>query len=127
MRYVRYQAPPSLRLRYHFRDRFGKDIIGAREYDPVTGEGKRELGDTGVLIDFFSPQGYVELDGHTNPTREALDAAFASVQTFTSGEAQPIESKNLDTVIKKTEQDTRLEEGLKANADNRQTIKTATE
>jgi hypothetical protein len=121
MKYVRYDAPPSLRLRFHFRDRFGKDIAGAREYDPITGEGKRELGDTGVLVPFFSPHGYVELDGHTNPTREALDAAFASVQTFASGEPQPIESSNLDTVIKKTEQDTRLEEGLKANAANVQT------
>jgi hypothetical protein len=39
MKYIRYDAPPELRLRYHFRNRFGKDILGARDYDPTTGVG----------------------------------------------------------------------------------------
>jgi hypothetical protein len=120
MKYVRYDAPPSLRLRFHFRNRFGKDIEGAREFDPVTGEGIREIGETGVMVPFFEPQGYVDLDGHMNPTREVLDMVFASVQTLKSGEPQPIESSALDATIKKAEQDERLRKGLESNEPEQQ-------
>lgn len=108
MKYTRYDAPPAVRLRYHFRDRFGKDIVGAREYDPLTGEGIREIGDSGIMVPFFSPGGYVEVDGHTNPSQEALTALFTATQAT-------LDNKVMDTVVKKVETDVTLRKGKEIN------------
>lgn len=111
MKYVRYDAPPELRLRYHFRDKFGNDILRAREYDPETGicqiqpEGTRDE----VRVEVFKPGGYVELDGHVNPTREQLDALFQNSRMIISNPAA------LDKIAKKVSEDVRHEQGFQQN------------
>jgi hypothetical protein len=108
--YVRYDAPPELRLRYHFRNRFGKDILGARDYDPVSGVGhKLNPNGTGDLVEFFEPNGFVEVDGHTNPSQEVLDALFKNTQIVISNR------EALDQIARRVSADVRLEEGKKAN------------
>jgi hypothetical protein len=111
MKYVRYDAPPELRLRYHFRDKFGADIVGARDYDPETGicHIHPEGTDEGVLIAVFKPHGYVEIDGHVNPTQEVLDGLFDNSKMVISN------PEVLDRIAKKVSEDVRLEEGIKQN------------
>ena len=107
--YVRYNAPPEFRLRFHFRDKFGRDIVGAREYDPETGIGRALApGTEDVLIPFFKPHGYVEIDGHTNPSQETLDKLFA-----TTVDSTIVPSKEeLDSTVKMSEQDVRYEKQI---------------
>lgn len=103
MKYIRYEAPPELRLRFHFRNRFGNDIEGAREFDPETGEGVREVGHTGVMIPFYHAQGYVEIDGHVNPSAETLQALFANSQAV-------LQKELMDATVKKIEEHVRFNE-----------------
>ena len=113
MKYIRYNAPPEMRLRFHFRDKFGHDIYGAREYDPSTGEGKRlKIGltdeDENNLVEFFAPQGYVEIDGHTNPTEEALATIFEAGKASLNPEV-------MNETVKRTEEHVRFEKGTREN------------
>lgn len=110
MKYVRYDAPPELRLRFHFRDKFGKDILWAREYDPVTGIGKRAVPESDAMIEFFLPEGYVEIDGHTNPSQEVLDALFANTQAVLNKDI-------MDKTVNKIEQGVTLRKGQAEVAD----------
>jgi hypothetical protein len=113
--YERYKAPPEFRLRFHFRDKFGNDIKGAREYDPETGTGRavapgtesRPTVEEEVLVPFFKPHGYVEIDGHTNPSQETLDKLFATAD----GKAVP-DKATLDKTVKMSEQDVRFNEQI---------------
>lgn len=109
--YERYKAPPEFRLRFHFRDKFGKDIIGARTYDPETGEGRALAPGTSeedpTLIPFFKPHGYVEIDGHVNPSQEVLDHLFA-----TAGQGPVVDKQELDDNVKASEQDVRFDEKI---------------
>lgn len=110
MKYVRYDAPPELRLRFHFRDKFGEDIKGAREYDPATGEG-RGVPYPGApednLVPFFKPEGYVEIDGHVNPSEETLTAVFANSKAV-------LQKDIMDKVVKHIEQEVHYREGKAA-------------
>lgn len=110
MKYVRYDAPPELRLRFHFRDKFGKDIERARDYDPVTGVCHRAVPESDVLLEFFCPEGYVEIDGHTNPSQETLDALFTNAQTALNKELQ-------DKMVNRIEQQVTLRKGQAEVAD----------
>jgi hypothetical protein len=108
MKYTRYEAPPEFRLRFHFRDKFGNDIKGAREYDPATGEGMALApGSEDLLIPFFKPQGYVEIDGHTNPSQETLNKLFETADSKTV-----VGKEELDTTVKMSEQDVRFKEEI---------------
>ena len=110
MKYTRYEAPPELRLRYHFRNRFGQDILRARDYDPVTGVGHRGVPDSDNLIEFFEPNGYVEIDGHTNPSQETLDALFTEGKAALNKELQ-------DKIVNRIEQQVTLRKGQEEVAD----------
>lgn len=110
MKYTRYEAPPELRLRYHFRDKFGRDIERARDYDPVTGVGHRAVPESDALLEFFCPEGYVEIDGHTNPSQEVLDALFAEGRTVLNKELQ-------DKMVNRIEQQVTLRKGQAEVAD----------
>ena len=112
MKYIRYEAPPELRLRYHFRNRFGQDIERARDYDPETGVGHRYVPpeDSGILLEFFEPNGYVEIDGHTNPSQETLDALFAEGRTALNKDLQ-------DKMVNRIEQQVTLRKGQAEVAD----------
>lgn len=110
MKYVRYDAPPELRLRYHFRDKFGRDIERAREYDPVTGIGHRAVPGSDALLEFFLPEGYVEIDGHTNPSQETLDALFAEGKAALNKDLQ-------DKIVNRIEQQVTLRKGQAEVAD----------
>lgn len=110
MKYVRYDAPPELRLRFHFRDKFGEDIKGARDYDPVTGVGHAlpyPDAPEDVLLEFFKPEGYVEIDGHVNPSEEALQAIFANSKAV-------LQKDIMDKVVKQIEQEVHYREGQAA-------------
>lgn len=111
MKYIRYDAPPELRLRYHFRDKFGQDILGARDYDPETGvcHIHPQGTDENVLIEAFKPNGFVEIDGHVNPSAEVLQALFDNSKMIISNPAA------LDKIAKKVSEDVRFEQGLKEN------------
>jgi hypothetical protein len=104
MKYVRYDAPPEMRLRFHFRNRFGEDILWAREYDPVTGIGIKAVPDSDNTIEFFEPNGYVEIDGHTNPSEEALQAVFNNSKAA-------LQKEIMDKVVKQIEQEVHYREG----------------
>lgn len=110
MKYIRYEAPPELRLRYHFRDKFGRDIERARDYDPVTGVGHRAVPESDALLEFFLPDGYVEIDGHTNPSQETLDALFNEGRTALNKELQ-------DKMVNRIEQQVTLRKGQAEVAD----------
>lgn len=101
--YERFKAPPELKLRFHIRDKFGKDITHSLDYDPATGIGHCYVPNSDATIEYFKPGGYVEIDGHVNPSQEALDAIYTSVQAGFSW-------KVTEAVIKKIEQDVRLKE-----------------
>lgn len=119
MKYVRYDAPPELRLRYHFRDKFGRDIERARDYDPITGVGHRAVPESDALIEFFLPEGYVEIDGHTNPSQETLDALFANAQAVLNKDI-------MDKTVNKIEQGVTLRKGQAEVADQPGDIQPAT-
>ena len=106
MKYIRYDAPPEMRLRFHFRNRFGQDILWAREYDPVTGIGIKAVPDSDNTIEFFEPNGYVEIDGHTNPSEEALQAIFNNSKAA-------LQKEVMDKVVKQIEQEVHYREGAK--------------
>lgn len=109
MKYVRYDAPSELRLRYHFRNRFGRDIIGARDYDPITGKGhKLNPNNPEKLDEFFEPNGFVDLDGHVNPSEELLNEMFIKHPMLQDKESN-------DLFIRKTEERLRLEKGIREN------------
>jgi hypothetical protein len=115
MKYVRYDAPPELRLRYHFRDKFGRDIERARDYDPVTGVGHRAVPESDVLLEFFAAEGYVEIDGHTNPSQETLDALFSNGQTALNKDLQ-------DKLVNRIEQQVTLRKGQAEVSDQSSSI-----
>lgn len=115
MKYVRYDAPPELRLRYHFRNKFGQDIERARDYDPVTGVGHKAVPESDNLLEFFAPDGYVEIDGHTNPSQETLDALFANGQTALNKDLQ-------DKMVNRIEQQVTLRKGQAEVADQSSTV-----
>lgn len=106
--YERYKAPDALKLRFHIRDKFGIDITNSLDYDPETGVGHCYVPNSDAIIKYFKPQGYVEVDGHVNPTQEALAAIYQSVQ---SG----FDSNVMHATIKKVEQDVRFNKGTEEN------------
>jgi len=107
MKYVRNDAPPELRLRFHIRDKFGQDILRTLDYDPETGIGHCYVPDSDNTIEYFRPGGYVEIDGHVNPNQETLDMLYA--ETTQRGITDtPI----MDETIKKSEQDVRFSKGI---------------
>jgi hypothetical protein len=103
--YERYKAPDALKLRFHIRDKFGKDITNSLDYDPATGIGHCYVPNSDATIEYFKPGGYVEIDGHVNPSQEALEAVYQSVEAGFSKEV-------MDATIKKVEQDVRYNKGL---------------
>jgi hypothetical protein len=112
MKYVRYDAPPEIRLRYHFRDKFGNDILRSLDYDPATGIGhtyvrERADGTKEGTIEYFRPGGYVEVDGHINPSPETLQALFANSKAVLTKEV-------MDATVKKIEQEVHYREGQAA-------------
>lgn len=98
--YERYKAPGEVKLRFHIRDKFGNDIFHSLDYDPETGVGHCYVPDSDVIIEYFKPGGYVEVDGHTNPSQEALYAIYATVHST-------LDPTVLNATIKKVEQDVR--------------------
>ena len=104
MKYVRYDAPPELRLRFHIRDKFGQDILRTLDYDPETGVGHCYVPDTENTIEYFRPGGYVEIDGHVNPSPEALEAIFANSKAVLTKEV-------MDATVKQIEQEVHYREG----------------
>lgn len=110
MKYVRYDAPPELRLRFHFRDKFGQDIAFARDYDPETGVGHFQPPGSDALVEFFKPNGYVELDGHHNPSQETLDVLFKHGKAMLNKELQ-------DRVVNDIEREVTLRKGQAEVAD----------
>jgi hypothetical protein len=109
MKYIRNDAPPELRLRFHIRDKFGQDITHSLDYDPSTGVGHCYVPHSDAIIEYFKPGGYVEIDGHVNPSEEALAAVYQSVQ---SG----LDSNIMHATIKKVEQDVRFAKGTEENS-----------
>src|SRR5262245_32405993 len=107
MKYVRNEAPPALRLRFHIRDKFGQDILRTPYYDRDTAIGHCYGTDSDNTIEYFRPGGYVEIDGHVNPNQETLDMLYA--ETTQRGITDtPI----MDETIKKSEQDVRFSKGI---------------
>lgn len=99
MMYDRQHAPDELKLRFHIRNKRGEDILGALRYDPSTGQGfRRDM--YGKETEFFVGGGYVEIDGHSNPIREELEAIYASVRSHLSTEVR-------DAAVKKVVEDAR--------------------
>lgn len=115
MKYTRYEAPPELRLRYHFRNRFGQDIERARDYDPTTGVGHRAVPESDNLLEFFEPNGYVEIDGHTNPSQETLDALFTEGRTALNKDLQ-------DKMVNRIEQQVTLRKGQAEVSDQSKSV-----
>src|SRR5262245_5953452 len=107
MKYVRNDAPPELRLRFHIRDKFGADILRTLDYDPETGIGHCYVPDSENTIEYFKPNGYVEIDGHVNPNQETLDMLYAEVK-----QRGMTDTPIMDETIKKSEQDARFNQGL---------------
>lgn len=109
MKYVRNDAPPELRLRFHVRDKFGQDIYRTLDYDPETGVGHCYVPETDPqqTIEYFKPHGYVEIDGHVNPNQETLDMLYAEVK-----QRGITDSNIMDETIKKSEQDVRFNKGI---------------
>lgn len=108
MKYVRNDAPPEVRLRFHIRDKFGKDITHALDYDPDTGVGHCYVPNSEATIEYFKPQGYVEVDGHVNPSQEALQAIYESVKAGLSSEV-------MHETVKRIEEDVRFRKGTQEN------------
>ena len=104
MKYVRNEAPPELRLRYHIRDKFGVDILRSLDYDPETGVGHCYVPTSDQTIEYFRPGGFVEIDGHVNPSREALEAIFANSNAV-------LQKEIMDKVVKQIEQEVHFREG----------------
>jgi hypothetical protein len=101
MMYDREHAPGELKLRFHIRNKRGEDILGALRYDPSTGQGfRRDM--YGKETEFFVGGGYVEIDGHSNPIREELEAIYASARSHLSTEVR-------DATVKKVIDDARAE------------------
>jgi hypothetical protein len=99
MMYDREHAPGELKLRFHIRNKRGEDILNTLRYDPDTGQGfKRDI--YGHEIEFFEGSGYVDIDGHTNPIKEELDAIYASVRAHLSPAVR-------ESVIRKVIEDAR--------------------
>lgn len=94
-----------MKLRFHIRDKFGVDIYHSIDYDPETGVGHRYVPDSEEIIEYFKPGGYVEIDGHTNPTQKTLDAIYSSVH---AGYNENV----MHATIKQIEQDVRVDEGI---------------
>lgn len=106
--YKRYEAPDALKLRFHIRDKFGQDITHSLDYDPATGVGHCYVPGSDATIEYFKPGGYVEIDGHVNPSEESLAAIYSSIQ---SG----FDKNVMDATIKKVEQDVRFNKGTEEN------------
>ena len=106
MKYIRNDAPPELRLRFHIRDKFGNDILRSLDYDPDTGVGHCYVPDSDNTIEYFRPGGYVEIDGHVNPSREAMDAVYANSKAV-------LQKEVMDATVKKIEQEVHYREGQK--------------
>lgn len=106
--YERHKAPDAIKLRFHIRDKFGRDITNSLDYDPETGVGHCYVPNSDATIEYFKPQGYVEVDGHVNPSPEALDAIYSSVQAG-------LDPKVMEATIKKVEQDVRFKKGNEEN------------
>jgi len=105
-KYVRNDAPPELRLRFHIRDKFGQDILRTLDYDPETGVGHCYVPDSENTIEYFRPGGYVEIDGHVNPSPEVLEAIFANSRAV-------LQKEVMDATVKKIEQEVHFREGTK--------------
>lgn len=106
--YERSKAPDAVKLRFHIRDKFGKDITNSLDYDTDTGVGHCYVPNSEAIVEYFKPGGYVEIDGHVNPSSEALEAIYQSVQ---SG----LDSNVMHATIKKVEQDVRFNKGFEEN------------
>jgi hypothetical protein len=107
--YERSKAPPEIKLRFHIRDKFGHDIFRSLDYDTDTGVGHCYVPDSDAIIEYFKPGGYVEIDGHVNPSPEALDALYQTVKSTLNPEV-------MNQVIKKVEQDVRFNKGKEEQA-----------
>ena len=107
--YERHKAPDAVKLRFHIRDKFGQDIFHSLDYDPATGVGHCYVPNSDATIEYFKPGGYVEVDGHVNPSEEALEAIYQSVKAG-------LDSNVMHATIKKVEQDVHFKQGTKDNA-----------
>ena len=69
----------DVQVRTKILDQYGNPVIGAIEYDPSTGFGKRIKDPTlGLVEDFYCKDGSIELDGHnfddTNHDQTEVDS-----------------------------------------------------
>jgi len=101
--YERSRAPNEIKLRFHIRDKFGKDIIHSLDYNTDTGVGHCYVPNSDAIIEYFKPGGYVEVDGHVNPSEQALQAIYSN----TSATLHP---EVMNAVVKKVEQDVGVNE-----------------
>lgn len=106
--YERSKAPDAIKLRFHIRDKFGKDIERSLDYDPETGVGHCYVPNSDAIIEYFKPQGYVEIDGHVNPSSEALQAIYESVKAG-------LDSNVMHETVKRIEENVRYRKGLEEN------------
>lgn len=106
--YERSKAPDSIKLRFHIRDKFGHDITNSIDYDTDTGVGHCYVPNSEATIEYFKPGGYVEIDGHANPSQEALAAIYESVKAG-------LDSNVMHETVKRVEEDVRLRKGIKDN------------
>jgi hypothetical protein len=104
MKYVRNDAPPELRLRFHIRDKFGNDILRSLDYDPETGVGHQYVPESEARIEYFRPGGFVDIDGHVNPSAEALQAIYANSKAV-------LQKEVMDATVKMIEQEVTFRKG----------------
>lgn len=97
--YDREHAPGELKLRFHIRNKRGEDILGSLRYDPETGQGFRR-DSYGKEQEYYAAGGYVDIDGHTNPLQEELEAIYTSARAHLSREV-------MDATINKVIEDAR--------------------
>lgn len=106
--YERHKAPGAVKLRFHIRDKFGRDITNSLDYDPETGVGHCYVPNSEAVIEYFKPQGYVEIDGHVNPSPEALEAIYESVRAG-------LDSNVMHETVKRVEENVRYRKGVEEN------------
>ena len=104
MKYERSNAPPEVKLRFHIRDKFGIDIERSLDYDPETGVGHKYVPGSDAILEYFRPGGYVEIDGHVNPSLEALEAIYQSIRS-------KFDKNVMHETIKRVEEDVRFRKG----------------
>lgn len=65
MKHTKHEDSLDIQIRTKILDEYGNPIIGAIEYDPATGFGKRIKDPAlGLIESFYCKDGSVELDGH---------------------------------------------------------------